>query len=45
MQTAAALTNANDVRQNLAAAYRLLARFGMDDLTYSHLSARIPNED
>ncbi len=33
------------VRQNLAAAYRLFAHFGMDDLTYTHLSARVPGEE
>lgn len=30
------------VRMDLAAAYRLLADLGMDDLTYTHLSARLP---
>ena len=29
------------LRQNLAAAYRICAEFGMDDLTYTHISARI----
>lgn len=33
------------VRQDLAAAYRLLAQFEMDDLTYTHLSARMPDSD
>lgn len=28
------------IRENLAAAYRLFAHYGMDDLTYAHLSAR-----
>lgn len=31
-----------DLREDLAAAYRLIARFGMDDLVYTHLSARLP---
>jgi len=31
------------VRQNLAAAYQLMALFGYDDLTFTHLSARVPN--
>ncbi|WP_144183000.1 class II aldolase/adducin family protein [Elioraea rosea] len=31
-----------DLREDLAAAYRLIARFGMDDLIYTHLSARLP---
>jgi len=33
-----------DLREDLAAAYRLIARFGMDDLIYTHLSARLPGE-
>lgn len=32
------------VRADLAAAYRLLARFGMDDLIHTHASARLPSE-
>ncbi len=31
-------------RVELAAAYRLLAHFGVSDLTYNHLSARVPGE-
>ena len=31
-----------DVRMRLAACYRLIAHFGMDDLIYTHISARIP---
>ncbi len=31
-----------NVRVQLAAAYRLLAHFGVNDLTYNHLSARVP---
>lgn len=30
------------LRQQLAATYRILASLGLDDLTYTHLSARIP---
>jgi ribulose-5-phosphate 4-epimerase/fuculose-1-phosphate aldolase len=30
------------VRQDLAAAYRLVAHFGMDDSIYTHISARVP---
>ncbi len=33
------------IKQNLATAFQLLAKFGMDDLTYTHLSARVPGED
>ena len=31
-----------DTRVNLAACYRLIAHFGMDDLIYNHASARVP---
>lgn len=31
-----------EVREDLAAAYRLVAHFGMTDLVFTHLSARIP---
>lgn len=31
-----------EIRQSLALAYRILAKLKMDDLTYTHLSARIP---
>ena len=31
-------------RIDLAAAYRLLAHAGVSDLTYNHLSARVPGE-
>lgn len=30
------------VREDLAAAYRLMAHFGMDDSIYTHISARVP---
>lgn len=33
------------VRINLAAAYRLVAHFGWDDLIFTHLSARVPGTD
>lgn len=32
-------------RENLATAYRLLAHLQLDDLTYTHLSARVPGAD
>ena len=31
-------------RVELAAAYRLVARFGWDDLVFTHISARVPGE-
>ena len=31
-----------EARFNLAACYRLIAHFGMDDLIYTHISARVP---
>jgi len=33
------------VRKELAAAYRLVALFGWDDLVFTHLSARVPGPD
>lgn len=33
------------IRCDLAAAYRLIAHFGMDDLIYTHLSARLPGNE
>ena len=33
------------VRVDLAAAYRLVAHFGWDDLIFTHLSARVPGAD
>lgn len=33
------------LRVDLAAAYRLVAKFGMSDLVYTHLSARVPGPD
>lgn len=35
----------NHVRTHLAAAYRILAALKMDDLTYTHLSARLPDAE
>lgn len=32
------------LRADLAAAYRLIAHFGMDDVIHTHLSARLPDE-
>lgn len=34
-----------ETRCDLAAAYRLIAQFGMDDLIYTHLSARLPGKE
>lgn len=34
-----------EMRVNLAAAYRMVAHMGWDDLIYTHLSARIPGTD
>ena len=33
-----------EVREDLAAAYRLVAHFGMTDLVFTHLSARLPGQ-
>ncbi|MFC0388755.1 class II aldolase/adducin family protein [Muricoccus vinaceus] len=33
-----------ELRRDLAAAYRLIAHFGMTDLVYTHLSVRVPGE-
>jgi hypothetical protein len=33
------------IRVDLAAAYRLVAHFGWDDLIFTHLSARIPGAE
>jgi ribulose-5-phosphate 4-epimerase/fuculose-1-phosphate aldolase len=35
----------DDARLHLAAAYRLLAHFGMQDLIFTHASVRVPGED
>ena len=34
-----------ETRVNLAAAYRLVASFGWDDLIFTHISARVPNTE
>ena len=33
-----------ELREDLAAAYRLIAHFGMTDLIYTHLSVRVPGD-
>jgi ribulose-5-phosphate 4-epimerase/fuculose-1-phosphate aldolase len=38
-------TAERQVREDLAAAYRLVAHFGMDDSIYTHISARVPGTD
>ena len=44
-QPAEAMSQAErDIRVDLAACYRLIAHFGMNELTYNHISARIPGE-
>ena len=40
--TAADATETLSTRRNLAACYRMFAQRGMDDLIYTHLSARLP---
>lgn len=34
-----------NTRAELAACYRMVAHFGVEDLTYNHISARVPGED
>ena len=34
-----------DLRINLAACYRLVARYGMTDLVYNHITARVPGPE
>jgi ribulose-5-phosphate 4-epimerase/fuculose-1-phosphate aldolase len=34
-----------EIRCDLAAAYRLVAHYGMDDLIFTHLSARLPGKE
>lgn len=47
--TTASLATISDaerqVREDLAAAYRLVALYGMDDSIYTHISARVPGTD
>ncbi|MEM1381420.1 MAG: class II aldolase/adducin family protein [Pseudomonadota bacterium] len=38
-------TEERQIRNDLAAAYRLVARFGWDDLVFTHISARVPGPD
>lgn len=35
----------SNIRRDLAAAYRLVALFGMDDSIYTHISARVPGTE
>ncbi|MCF2972520.1 class II aldolase/adducin family protein [Synechococcus sp. Nb3U1] len=42
--TVQGLTEA-ELRRQLAACYRLIARFGMDDLVYTHISVRLPGPE
>src|SRR6185369_8972372 len=37
--------SAGEVRVQLAACYRLIAHFGMDDLVFTHISARVPGTE
>nr|WP_279380965.1 class II aldolase/adducin family protein [Acetobacter sacchari] len=37
-------TTEQSLREDLAAAYRLIAHFGMTDLVYTHLSVRLPGD-
>lgn len=37
--------NEQTLREQLAATYRIFAGLGLDDLTYTHLSARLPGTD
>jgi hypothetical protein len=34
-----------DVRVNLVACYRLVAKYGMTDLIYNHITARVPGPE
>ena len=38
----ASVTAERETRIALAACYRLIAHFGMDDLVFTHISARVP---
>ena len=33
------------LREDLAAAYRLVANYGWDDMVFTHLSARVPGPE
>ena len=39
------MNNEQKLRENLAAAYQLIAHFGYDDLTFAHLSARLDGQE
>jgi ribulose-5-phosphate 4-epimerase/fuculose-1-phosphate aldolase len=39
------MTDEAELRVQLAACYRLVAHFGLDDLIYNHISARIPGTE
>lgn len=41
----ASIPRVEQVREDLALAYRIFAHLGWDDLTYTHLSARVPGRD
>jgi len=41
----AALVSEREARIELAACYRLIAHFGLDDMVYTHISARVPGEE
>lgn len=44
MSLASAAPTEQALREELAAAYRLMALFNMTDLVYTHLSVRLPGE-
>ncbi|MCP1231356.1 class II aldolase/adducin family protein [Acetobacter indonesiensis] len=44
MSLAPTATTEQELREELAAAYRLMAHFNMTDLVYTHLSVRLPGE-
>jgi ribulose-5-phosphate 4-epimerase/fuculose-1-phosphate aldolase len=39
------MSTEQDLRIDLAACYRLVARFGWDDLVFTHISARVPGDE
>lgn len=39
------MTTEQAIREDLAAAYRLVAHFGWDDLIFTHISARVPGPE
>lgn len=44
-KTVAATATEDEVRRELAAVYRLVARYQMTDLIFTHISARLPGEE